>query len=187
MDHKLNDLLLWAKQDLINTKFAWANDNLSIVNPKVMYGYNDSLPDISHIKKNGCNSIGLINLMRLKLNRSIPGKDNPDFRKYKMIGSISSWTRFLKDDLKEFNPDDCYEVGTLLIKKANQYSQGHVAIVIGHNTIMHSYPYNQYYSRNLSEPGICISNWNQVNKYIIDKNNISFNYYCEPSIWLQKE
>ena len=134
----------------------------------------DKLPTIEFIKNNGCNSIGLIHLIRLKNNKNISGHNNLEIKKYNYVGSLGLWFKVLKHNLIPYCIDNIYEIGTLLIKKTNQLSHGHIAIIIGHNKILHSYTNNNVPNDKFNNPGICISNI----------SHFSFDFVCQPSVWL---
>jgi hypothetical protein len=183
----LIDILNWA-HSLIGIKYTWVFSDKYIdgFNPIPIYGIN-KLPPIDYIQKNGCNCVGLINLIRLKLNKNIPKyNNNSGIRNYS--GCISCWTNELNkiNALQVFDSKKDYEIGTLLIKKYNKYLPGHIAIIIGHNKILHSYS-NNYSTDTLTDPGITISNLNDFCQQLNFDNKPFFDFTCVPNIWLFKD
>jgi hypothetical protein len=165
-DLSLMYILNWVFQ-LIGVKYTpVCDDYMVIINNVPMYGIFNQLPSIEFIKHHGCNCVGLINLLRLKNNKSIPGYKDDEIKKYNYVGSIGIWIRQLKNSnsLYPYDKNNGYDIGTLLIKPSYTNDFGHMAILIGHNKILHS-------DRNL---GICVS----------DLTDLSFTYSCPPSIWL---
>ena len=188
-DLEIITLLNWACT-LIGVKYVWVcNSEYMMINHIPMYGTLNVLPDINFIKLHGCNCVGLINLLRLKNNKNIPGHNNKKFIQSNYIGSLGVWINELKKSnfLSKYNKDLSYEIGTLLIKASNYNTFGHMAIIIGHNKILHSYTnYNGKFSELcntasyqdiFTDPGICISN---IDNYL-------FEYTCKPSIWLYQD
>jgi hypothetical protein len=176
------DVLNWACS--LKIKYAWvfSDDYINGINPIPIYGINH-LPSIEYIEKNGCNCVGLINIIRLKLNKNIPKCKYINF-----TGCISAWTNELSkiNALQPFDDKTDYDIGTLLIKKTNQYLPGHVAIIIGHNKILHSYsddPTKGY----LTSPGITISNFSDFCQQFNFDSKPFFSYTCIPEIWLFKD
>lgn len=170
------ELLNWA-YELIGVKYAWVCDSeYTIINHIPMYGLFNDLPDINFIKSKGCNCVGLINLLRLKNNKNIPGCYNKKIIQHKYVGSLGVWINELVkiNNLIKYNKNLPYEIGTLLIKASNINSFGHMAIVIGHNKILHSYTNSSVPNNTFADPGICIT----------DINDIKFEFSCHPSIWL---
>lgn len=186
-EETINKIVSWSKKHLLNIKYRWANNGYSIVSQS-MYNFTD-LPDIDYIKETGCNCIGLINLMRLKNNKHLPGFNNNMLIEANLVGSVAVWYKYLKNDFKPFDINSNYPIGTLLIKKSGTNTRyGHVAIISDHNTILHSYPEEyQEYSSELLEPGICMDNLNLINNIWKDKLNNFFDYSCDPNIWLFKD
>ena len=182
------DIIYWAKHNLLNIKYRWANKEYNIICDS-MYNFiksSDNIPPLENIREIGCNCIGLINLMRLNLGKNLPGYNNEDVIKCKFVGTISLWIFCLNDNLKVFDINNSYPIGTLLIKRTNKYSYGHIAIICGHNMILHSYPENPTYSPGLLEPGICIDNLIDIkNKWNFE--NTLFDFSCHPDIWLFKD
>jgi hypothetical protein len=174
-DTNLIELLNWA-YSLIGVKYVWVcNVGLQIINHIPLYGQFDKVPSEQFIRFNGCNCVGLINLLRLKNNKNIPGCKDNEIKKLNYTGSIGLWVREMRknDVLLKFNEYAQYDIGTLLIKPTNINSFGHMAIVIGHNKILHSYAYIDGINNN-TFPGISISNL----------NDFSFDFVCPSSFWL---
>ena len=74
---------------------------------------------------------GIINLIRRKLSLPIP-----QFGRYP--GGTAAWANYLEKHLEECN-SRYYPIGTLLIRKyANDTDQGHLAVVISYNHIIHA-------------------------------------------------
>jgi hypothetical protein len=171
------NLLQWA-QTLIGIKYKFVmNNGLEIINPIPMYGIYSEIPNYDFIKSNGCNAVGLINLLRLKNNKNIPGHNDQEIIDLIYIGSLGLWFRELNkiQSLQKFNKDSEYCVGTLLIKKVSEYDYfGHMAIVVENNQILHSYSETNQINDIYNDPGICLSNM----------SNFSFDFICYPDIWL---
>ena len=104
--------------------------------------YVDYIPPINYIKKHGINCAGLVNIMRLKNGKNIPG-----FGIYR--GGTGMWDYYLnsKKLLEKFDIEKQYPVGTLFLRRyRNVEDQGHLAVLYGNNgenvldgDIIHSY------------------------------------------------
>lgn len=178
----ISEIMDWACS-LIDVKYVWVCDkNYVITNNVPMYGVFDSLPTMEYILANGCNCVGLINLIRLKLNKKIPGHNNNMIVKCNCVGSISAWIRNLNNinQLEIFDPNAKYEKGTLLISKTLGNSFGHMAIVMEDDKILHSYSNVKMPTDGLISPGICISELS----FVTDMMKLNFHYVCHPNIWM---
>ena len=175
-DSNIIELLNWSSQ-LYGIKHVWVcNTEFKIINHVPLYGMFSQLPTIEFIKSNGCNSIGLINLLRLKNNKNIPGHKCTKIIGYKGVGTLGVWIHKLHliNSLEKYNKNKSYEIGTLLIKTSNLNCFGHMAIVIGHNKILHSYTYSVSPNNLFTDPGVCIT----------DSTYFDFDFTCSPYIWL---
>ena len=191
---ELIELLNWAYK-LIGVKYVWVcNSEYMLINHIPMYGVFTKLPTIEFIKNSGCNCVGLINLLRLKNNKNIPGHNNKKIVISNSVGSLGLWIYELNKHkfLSKYDKNLSYEIGTLLIKPTNFNTYGHMAIIVGHNKILHSYTNDIVPNEMLSDesrlktllsetcrvktqtPGLCIT----------DINDFTFNYTCSPLTWL---
>jgi hypothetical protein len=147
---------------------------------------------------------GLINLLRRRLNLSIPGINGNIRGKYKTIyeqfpGGTGAWFAYLHQNkrLEKINLNLRYPKGTLLLAKfvSNELDQGHVAIIyddvdeyknITHQQIIHSAPHIYYNDRashknhgSVRIEPFAISNdaWKQGKKSY-------YTHICLPDNWL---
>jgi cell wall-associated NlpC family hydrolase len=100
--------------------------------------YCNSIPSIDTMKIKGINCAGFINLLMLFSGKTIPQSKEPDIPR----GGTGFWfieftytnVLYKKDHTK------IYPNGTLLFRSyKNIEDQGHLAVVIGENKIIHSY------------------------------------------------
>ena len=142
MSDKIDDILKYAKS-LMGVKYTWWKCGSTTQKDHPFYV--DKLPTKKYLKENGINCAGLINLLRLKVGKEVPGKGNEK-------GGTVAWLKFLKkkDVLEKFNYTNKYPVGTLFIRKyRNVKDQGHVAVfysqsedkMLLHGKIIHAYAY----------------------------------------------
>ena len=88
--------------------------------------YIDVLPSLSYIKEHGINCTGLINILRQKVGKEIPG--NGEYR----VGTVE-WYNFLKKKkvIHKFDDSQKYPIGTLFLRRYRSVEdQGHVAVYI---------------------------------------------------------
>jgi len=137
---------------------------------------NSTAPPAELVKREGCNCAGLINLIRRKLNLSIPGVE---FKLY-YAGGTYVWFEYLKyfNFIDNLDLDSEYPIGTLLIRKYRSLEdQGHLAILLTtgrllDQKVLHCYP----------EKGIQIDDKVSLSHYWLP--NGYYEYICKPDYWL---
>ena len=159
----------------------------NIINHYPMYGYCDSLPELKNIKKIGINSIGLINIIRHKLNKRIP--NNYYYQQFN--GSIGCWNRALinyygyRELIPKCNNHLEYKIGTLFLRTFKDNSLGHAAIYLGNNLIINSYTNDYYDNNHLSDPGVIIENIYEIKFFEMKYLQIEqyFDYAIDWDVW----
>lgn len=119
----IDDVMNWAKS-LIGTPYVWWTGG-STTDSTAPFYVDVELPSKRYIRRHGTNCAGFVNLLRLFVGKSIPGKG-------KYHGGTACWYRWCKkkDILHEFDEDEDYPVGTLFIRKyKNKEDQGHLAVL----------------------------------------------------------
>ena len=100
--------------------------------------YCDSIPSIEIMKTKGINCAGFINLLMLYSGKQIPQSEDMDIPR----GGTGFWfIEFRKQQvLKKKIHTKQYPIGTLLFRTYKDLEdQGHFAVVIGENKIIHAY------------------------------------------------
>lgn len=103
------------------------------------WAYNGPLPSRQLIEEQQMNCAGFLNLLCRALGISIPGADAQDY----YAGGTRVWHDYLqqKGILHPFQPWLLYPKGTLLLRNyKTEEDQGHLAIYMGPNSIVHSWP-----------------------------------------------
>ena len=156
------------------------------------------LPRNDLIIRQGICCVGLINLMRRKLNLSIPSHIDSETKEVTFIGGTSGWFQYLNNlkRLKPINIRERYPRGTLLIQDYNPIDQGHVAVILSNNKLL-------FYSKKIHAIGGDIGgdiggnigedniNSGKYNRVIIEKFNEypywqRYTHVCLPQDWLLK-
>jgi hypothetical protein len=128
------------------------------------WAFNGPAPELIAVKAGLLNCAGLINVLRRELGLEIPGATEQSF----YAGGTYEWYVYL-DSRKKLGPFYIgydYPRGTLLLRRFhNELDDGHLAIVSGKNTVLHS----------IHGQGVC-------------ETEIRKRYYdvaCLPKDWLQ--
>jgi len=103
------------------------------------WAVNGPLPSREEIEKGGMNCAGFLNLVCRGLDQPIPGLVKADF----YAGGTHAWYVYLqqKGVLRAFGSWHIYPQGTLLLRRyVSEEDQGHLAIYMGPNSIVHSWP-----------------------------------------------
>jgi len=160
----------------------------NIINHYPMYGYYDSLPELEKIKGIGINSIGLVNIIKHKMNKPIPSNDHDQL----FNGSIGCWHKSLMKYygsiplIPKYDNHLEYDIGTLFLKRYKGNSLGHAAIYLGNNLIIHSYTNDCYNKNHLSDPGVIIENMFETKFYEMKFLQIEpyFDYAIKWDVWI---
>jgi hypothetical protein len=110
----------------------WNPDECMICDDAPFWSFHNQVPNFDKIRS--CNSAGLINLLRRFHHLEIPGvNENDDYS-----GGTKKWEDYLRPFLVPFYPTHNYAPGTLLLRCfRNINDQGHLAVVIDENKILH--------------------------------------------------
>ena len=128
------------------------------------YAFNGPLPPLEQIQKEQMNCAGFLNLLCRSLGVPIPGAEE----KFYYAGGTVAWIDHFRrrSCLRPFQPWIVYPEGTLLLREYRSIDdQGHIALYMGPNSIVHSWP----------EGGTCFA-------------TIQPHYYefvCLPEDWMQ--
>lgn len=160
-------------KSLIGKPYCWYRASEPILNVEnKFYASNMPVPSIDQIETLVCT--GLINLMRRFQGLTVPGCDE----KNPFAGTTGVWFEYLQEKgwLEQIDYQTKYPTGTLLIRNFHdiETDQGHVAVVIENNRIIHSFPTKPY-----SEIGIVGQTAITVG---FEKNY--FTHVCMPDKWL---
>ena len=101
------------------------------------WSYNGPAPSFDKITKELLNCVGLSNVIRRFFQLEIPGVKEESF----YAGGTYEWFLYLqnKQKLQPFNPSTVYPKGTLLLRCFHsEEDEGHLAIVTGPSTVIHS-------------------------------------------------
>ncbi len=103
------------------------------------WAFNGPLPSREEIEKGEMNCAGFLNLLCRGLGVQIPGVVKADF----YAGGTHAWYVYFqqKGVLKPYSAWHFYPQGTLLLRRfVSEEDQGHLAIYMGPNSIVHSWP-----------------------------------------------
>ena len=129
-----NQVIEFARQ-LLDIPYIWWTGNETEEDDMF---YCNSIPSIDTMKTKGINCAGFINLLMLYSGKTIPISEDPDIPR----GGTGFWfIEFTKQNvLHEKEDSKIYPIGTLLFRSyKNIEDQGHFAVVIGENKIIHAY------------------------------------------------
>ncbi len=124
-------------------------------------------PSHKKLEKDGCNCIGVLNLMRRKFNLPIADYDpNDETTPLWYAGGIYSWFDYFSKHKKfvKFDMNKKWPIGTLLFRKyTDEIDQGHFAMIVTRNEkhvlfekILHSFPTTNTIENKLTAGGIVI-------------------------------
>lgn len=152
MELQIQDALDYAKT-LINIPYRWYVEEKDDMNDGTdkFWCANSPEPSFMDIINNDKSIVctGLLNLLRRKYNLSIPGLNGNIYGKYQELyrkypGGTGAWFLYLyqRKRLEKRNHTMKYPKGTLLLAKFrdNEQNQGHVAIVMDEQHLIHARP-----------------------------------------------
>lgn len=181
MDKKVKTVLKYAST-LEGTKYNKWHGKTTDDNPYPFYL--NEIPSKTYIKKHGINCTGLINLMRQKINLTVPGKGQ-----YK--GGPTAWYYYLnnkKGGIEKFDDSKNYPVGTLFLRRyKNEHDRGHVAVYCKENKkplygeIIHSYYFEKPDDRKLGKTTLGFCHF-----WEIAGNKGYFEFASLPKYWLSE-
>jgi hypothetical protein len=119
---------------LIDIKYTWWNEESGID----MF-YVDKIPEISEIRRIGINCAGLINIIRQKSGLTVPELKDSECE---VRGGTYHYYEYFEENkvLEEFDIRKEYPEYTLLLRRYRDvYDQGHLAMIINKNEIIHAY------------------------------------------------
>lgn len=193
----IKNIINWTIERLIGVKYKlvyYDNKMLTWKNTEALHSNHNKFPNYSYIFKTGTNCIGLINLIRLRIGQFAPISTDP-YDDILINGCLSIWHDKLMELRMAYGIQNyinrvgnypTYSIGTLLYREPKGTDPGHVAIYIGNNKILHSYPYNfKEETDSLLDPGVMIDDLSKIEeewKYKDDK--LYFNYYVALNDWL---
>lgn len=132
------DILLSKAKEYIGIPYKPWNPNLSLYGDHgPFWSFNGPEPSFDRVKKELLNCVGFINVLRRHLNLEIPGATEQTY----YAGGTYEWFVYLdsRGKLRPYREGKEYPRGTLLIRRfRDQNDDGHVAIVIGKNRVIHS-------------------------------------------------
>ena len=190
VNKNVNKAINYVKK-LIGTPYKyWHPEDEMIVDNGPFWAYDSKAPNIKEVMSSSCACTGLLNLMRRKLNLSVPGVA----QNHKYAGGTYEWYRYLKNKgcSVNFDINVKYPKGTLVLRKyRSPEDQGHVAVIITelksnvlYEKIIQSYS-NDFYSEtdfSKSGPGITITESLGLSHFVIPEGYYS--YACLPINWL---
>jgi len=170
---------------LLGLPYKWYRKGESITGDDKLYASNEPAPDPSklHEEKKSIVCTGVCNLIRRRLNLPVPpGTPFP--------GTTDAWFTYFQQNnwLEPFDIHISYPIGTLLLRNFSniENDQGHVAILIENQKIIHAYAEKEY---NESQPdeivGICGISDLLYSHYYYD-NVGYYTHICRPARWLYK-
>ena len=166
---------------LVGLPYKWYRQGEPVTGDDKFYASNNPAPDPAklHEEKKCIVCTGVINLMRRCLNLHVPPP-----------GTTDVWFAYLQqnDWLEPFDIHTSYPVGTLLLRDFGdmQTDQGHVAVLLENNKILHAYAEKDYDESRPDEiVGVCgISDLDYSHYFYGDEGY--YTHICRPVHWLQK-
>lgn len=132
--------LLKVIPTLLDVPYKFWNPNVSCAGDHgPFWAHNGPLPSHKAIEEGQMNCAGFLNLLCRSQGISIPGADEKDY----YAGGTRVWHDYLqqKGVLHPFRPWLLYPKGTLLLRNyRSEEDQGHLALYMGPNSIVHSWP-----------------------------------------------
>jgi len=162
----MNKELISACEKLLNIRYnRWFLGDIINENPPFYYNFDKSkIKNLnnSFLRENGINCAGFVNLIC-----TFSDKNHPQIG-----GGTDGWFRELKENnkLHSIESNKNYPFGTLLLRNYNnEGDQGHLAIkyddkILENSKIIHCYS-NNFLSKQLSEPGVVIEDYNVSNTW----------------------
>ena len=127
-------------KSLLGIPYRFWNPDVSCAGDRgPFYAFNGPLPPLEQIEEQHMNCAGFLNLLCRVLGVPIPGADE----KFYYAGGTVAWMDHFKARkcLHPFKPWIVYPEGTLLLRQyRNIDDQGHIAVYMGPNSIVHSWP-----------------------------------------------
>lgn len=126
---------------LLGVPYKWWDPSQSCAGDHgPFWAFDGPLPSREEIEKGEMNCAGFLNLVCRGLGVKIPGAES----QYYYAGGTRVWHEYLqqKKVLKPFQPSLIYPEGTLLLRdfRLEKEDEGHLAIYMGPNSIVHSWP-----------------------------------------------
>lgn len=189
IDETIKKILTFC-DTLLGIEYVWWNSTMEDCGPQ-SYSRIGEIPNLSKIKETGMNCVGIINLIRKKLDLEIPGlKENDAY-----AGGTYEWFKYLREKgkLKKLDLRKSYPVGTLLLRNyKNGNDQGHVAIIYDTNEksilfskLLHCYsstPFNKHNIHKFHKPGLTVDS--SVAESYSWYSNGTYTHICLPEDWL---
>lgn len=164
MQEKVDRIISKGREFLGIPYDPW-NPEVSLYGDKgPFWSFNGPAPGFLAVKKGLLNCVGFINVLRRELGLEIPGAAEQSF----YAGGTYEWYVYLdsRKKLQPFKEGVNYPRGSLLLRKFHsQADDGHLAILTGKNTVLHS----------IRDHGVC-------------QTELWKGYYdavCLPEDWLQ--
>ncbi len=125
---------------LLGIPYRWWDPKVSCAGDHgPFWAFNGPLPSRDQLEEGQMNCAGFVNLVCRGLGVPIPGADKKEY----YAGGTYAWHTYLqqKNVLKPFRSWIIYPEGTLLLRQyMSEEDQGHLAIYMGPNSIVHSWP-----------------------------------------------
>lgn len=132
------EYILSKAEELIGIEYNPWNPNISCYgNHGPFWAFHAPCPSLDLIKKGQLNCAGFINILRRDLNLEIPGAFDESY----YAGGTYEWYIYLdsREYLVAFQKNIDYPRGTLLLRRYRDVEDdGHLAIVTGRDTVVHS-------------------------------------------------
>lgn len=163
---------------LVGCKYKWWVDgDVCYGNNGPFYASYDTLPSIEQIKKEGICCAGVINLACRLVGAEIPGVQE----KHMYAGGTYLWEQWAREKHALMPIVDCPPPpnSILVLPYENPEQQGHVALMMKNNMVLHSYSYNyEPTAGTLEDPGVVLEPFETV------LNMFDFNLYIPPEKWM---
>jgi hypothetical protein len=124
---------------LEGTRYVWWQEGMRCGPAPPFYAADAPPPSDYHVRRDGINCAGLINLIRRALSLPIAGVATGDY----YAGGTYAWTQHFQTAglLDKYNPTCFYPAGTLLVRPyADPEDQGHLAVLLEQNQVGHAIP-----------------------------------------------
>jgi hypothetical protein len=166
---------------LVGLPYKWYRKGEHITGYDKFYAVNEPAPDPSklHEEKKSIVCTGVCNLIRRHLNLLVP-----------LPGTTDAWFIYLQknDWLEQFDIRNSYPLGTLLLRNFSNIvnDQGHAAILLENQKIIHAYADKEYDESQPDEiVGVCGISDLAYSHYYYD-NVGYYTHICRPVHWLHK-
>jgi hypothetical protein len=172
----MNDTIRTYVDELVGAPYVWWREGMSTLGDHQPFWAQDAPPPpAAHVRANGCNCAGFINLLCRLTGRALPGvaEGNP------YAAGTYVWAEHLWPVLEPFDPSAEVAAGTLLLRRyRSPEDQGHVAVIWSSGPVI-----EQRLAHSYIADGVAINDTVAETHYGWADTGY-YEYMCRPNHWL---